>query len=114
MIVAKVEYTGRMRQKRQRGYRFSGRPVEVRDVEDAKYFEKKPNFDVSWTPLGAIAKSTQGEFTEVTEALSDLGWDALRSLASDMGIETHQRKRAELEAELEEHVEGLRQAFENQ
>jgi len=120
MKLATVEYTGRVRSQQHTGasgemYRFGGdRTVEVADLRDARQFESKPNFDVTWSAVGQLAKVVEDESQDVREALEDTGYSAKQRLAKHFDGIKGNAAEEELEEALTEKAEELQQQMENQ
>lgn len=87
MKLAEVEYNGRVRVQTHTAasgetYRFSGRKIlSIESVRDARQFETKPNFDVTWTAKGRLAKIVVDESGDINDALSDMAYSAKKKLA---------------------------------
>jgi hypothetical protein len=124
MKVAKVYYNGRSRRHSRRGpsdKRYSWQkttsgvpehPEVVDNVEDALYFEDNEIFDVQWTPLGEIAKKSEGPATEAEATLTHMGYREKQRLASALGLKAS-GKEEELTERLEPEVERLKQELEH-
>ena len=118
MKLAEVEYTGRVRHQRHDGvsgesYVFTGGPVEVSNLSDAKQFESKPNFEVEYTALGQLADVASDEAGNLRDSLSDMGYSAKQSIASHFDDIKGNASEDELEEALEEKAARLQEQMDN-
>lgn len=123
MKVAEVNYVGRSRRHSRtapsgRRYRFTrttsgnedyGEAVE--DVQDARYFERHSVFEVEWTPLGLLAKQTEGPVTEVEATLSSIGYRQKQRIAKALDVKAGGSEE-ELEERLKPAIKELQQQME--
>lgn len=119
MKIAVVRYEGRMDHHRHRGasgemFRFGMDEVDVYDVVDAEYFEKKPNFEVEYTEYGKLKKQFGDDVDDARETVEEMGYNAMRSLVSQLGIETESQSKEHLEEALVEVADDLQRQMENQ
>lgn len=119
MKLAEVEYTGRVRHQRHNGasgesYVFTGGPVSVSSLADAKQFESKPNFEVEYTALGQLADVASDEAGDLKESLESMGYSAKQSIASHFDDIKGNASEDELEQALEEKAARLQEQMENQ
>lgn len=117
MKFATVRYNGTIRRKTHRApsgthYTF-GHGVEVDDLGDARFFEEKPNYEVTWTATGTLAERFADGYDEAKQALKDLGYRTKQDLAKVAGVKANQSE-DELEEELEEFAEQLKHQMEHQ
>lgn len=112
MKVAKVRYTGRKGEHTRRlpsgsKLRFKRRDrsepwVSVTEADDARRLEELRNYEVEWTARGRLASYG-------SEVL-DLGYQAKRSLASELDLSFDgQPSEDELDEEIEDMIESLEQ-----
>lgn len=123
MKVAEVYYVGRGRRASRRGpsderYNFRkttseapDAPTPVHKVEDAIAFEDLAAFEVDWTPMGRLARATDGPSTSAQAALSDMGYRAKQEIAKAVGVKANQ-KEDKLDEELEGEITQLQSQME--
>lgn len=123
MKVAEVRYTGRGIRHSSRGpsdkryswvRRTSGvsdSVVEIHNVEDALYFDRKEAYDVEFTPLGHLAVKVEGPVNEAEAALAALGYREKQRIAKSLGINAGGTE-SELEERLEPEIERLKEQME--
>lgn len=120
MKVAKVEYTGRVRNQSKRGptgrrYRFGGDgTASVDSLEDARHFESATNFEVEFTARGRLMEMVSGDLEDVEEAVSELDYNVKRSMASKLGLETDGSEESVIEDALADQAERLQAQMERQ
>lgn len=86
-------------------------PVEMDSVEDAAYFADLENFEVRWTPLGRLAKATDGHASEAEAALEQIGYRQKQRMAKSLGVRADGSE-DELTERLAPEVEDLREQME--
>lgn len=120
MKLAEVEYQGPMRVNFQRapsGTQYELRlrqPVSVEVMEDVEWFDRASTVDVDWTARGRAAKKVrdfQGETNE--ELLDEFEYRTKQKLASSFGIKGNQSEE-DLDEDLEDVVDDLKQQMESQ
>lgn len=118
MKLAEVEYTGRVRHQTHRAvsgesYVFTGEPVAVSSLADARQFESKPNFEVEYTALGQLADVANDEAGDVQESLEELGYSAKQKIAGHFDDIKGNASEDELEAALEEKAARLQEQMDS-
>lgn len=86
-------------------------PEEVHEVEDAQYFAEKGVFEVDWTPLGRLAKATEGHASKAESALSQIGYREKQRIAKAVGVRADGTE-SELEERLAPEIDNLREQME--
>lgn len=124
MKVAEVTYVGRNRRHSRRGpsgeryswlKRTSDVPddtEEVTEVQDALAFDDVGVLSVEWTPLGELAKHTEGPADEAAAALAQMGYRAKQQVAKSLGVRADGTEE-ELEERLQPEVERLADTMED-
>ena len=118
MRVAEARYTGRMRRQT---FRVPSGEIELRNSrggsdwtpiensEDADYLDEKNTVEVRWTGLGRVRTILESA-EDVLSAFAEMGFQAKRSLASDLGLEFEGTPDSEtLNEELANHVKELQE-----
>lgn len=90
----------------------SGQSTEVTELEDARYFEDQVGYTVDWTARGRFVSQIAGSDDSVAEALESFGYRAKQELAKTVGVAANQSEE-ELDEELQEAAEDLKQQMEN-
>jgi hypothetical protein len=123
MKVAEVRYTGRGRRHSRRGpsdKRYSwqrtttGQPdtvEEVDNVQDALYFAESGVFEVEWSPLGRLAKATEGPVTESEAALEQIGYRQKQKIAKSLGLKAGGSE-DELDERIQPEIDRLKEQME--
>lgn len=86
-------------------------PAEVDEVQDAIYFADSDVFEVEWTPLGQLAKATEGAASSSAAALGQMGYRQKQKVAQSLGIRADGSEE-ELEERITPEVEELRKQME--
>lgn len=118
MKIATITYTGNTRQKTHRGpsgrqYVFGSTDTATDSVEDAEFFDDKPNYNVDWTTVGMLARRYADGYSSAKKALSEMGYRQKQKLAKAAGVQANQAEE-DLEEELEEFAEQLQHDMEHQ
>lgn len=93
-------------------YRFrAGQALEVDNLEDLRYFDRKGSYSVNWTVRGQLINKLAGEDDSVGEAIDSFSYRAKQELAKGFGINANQSSE-ELTEELTEVGEDLQEKME--
>lgn len=96
-----------------RKYRFrAGMWTDVEELEDARYFDEKNEYEVDWSARGVLMSKMAGSEDSVSEAISEFSYRAKQELAKTFGIKANQAEE-DLEEELQEAAEDLEIEMEN-
>lgn len=118
MRVAEARYTGRMRRQTfrvpsgeitLRRSRSGSDWTPIEDAEDAEFLEGKNTVEVRWSGIGKL-RSLLEPAEDAISAFAEMGFQAKRSLASELGLEFEGTPDSDtLDEELANHVKELQE-----
>lgn len=88
-----------------------GESLPVTDLQDFRYFRRKPSYDVEPTGRGQLYDALSGSEDSVEESISEFGYGVKQSIAKTLGIKANQTDE-ELTEELTEEAEKLKEEME--